>query len=163
MAGRKGKKKKDILSKKAFKSVFCFDCGLCHKGSRLRFCYNKLYKRNPYYFEKYVFNNLRYEKVLLEMIKETSSCCFEDDYEFFVSVVCETGICKDCSGKDKGKVIRCYNKFMKQMLPDYSEIEVPKNPVPLSIISNNNDFEKEVIEILEKYKEGRQGKFVCKH
>ncbi len=147
----------NALARKKFKREVCPKCGLCDVSTNMRLCYNRLYLNDPAVFMSVILPALIEHRAELEEVKKSKIPANIKDTQIFKKVFCDADICKHCNGTTLRAVEVCFMSFLSQTKPTTCTMikaakKIPASPPVMStIISDNDDFEKEILRILEEY------------
>lgn len=165
--GRRGNRNKKTgkartkIARKKFRRTFCTKCGLCASNSGIRFCYNKIYLQDPEKFANIVHPKLIKNHILLAKLIKDDRYPILEDLRIFKSVFCDSDLCAYCKGEEYKSSKTCYDAFIKQATQkrpakQTHKVRKPEPAVMTALISNNDDFEKEVIRILDEYNKNKK-------
>lgn len=151
--GRTGAK----LARKKFKRNVCTKCQLCDAETHMRICYNKLYIRDPEVFMDVVLPSLIEHHAELKDIKDVKDTPTAEHLQMFKEIFCDAEICAHCKGTTTKALEVCFTSFLAQTKKSASgQAKKLKDsatpPVMTTIISNNDAFEREILHILDEYK-----------
>ncbi len=161
--GRRKKRNKK-MDKHKFKLAVCVSCDICAYGFKPKFCFNKVYKKNPNRFMSYVPKMLIEHNQLLQSVADADPTANYMAGAIFKKIFCDANSCHGCMGNVK-QIVKCLNMFKVQASGGTDSLIVStkkkykkiknkkkkKNKVPatVTIISSQNDiFLKEVDRIL---------------
>jgi len=167
MARRKKKKNKK-MDKHKFKLAVCTSCDICAFGFKPKFCFNKVYKKNPNRFMSHVPDMLREHNALIQSVADADPTANYMAGSIFKKIFCDANACHGCEG-NVHQVVKCLNMFKLQasggtdslIVSTVKKFKKVKNrnknnkskvPAVVTIISSQNDkFLKEVDRILANH------------
>lgn len=166
--GRRGNRNKNSgkvstrIARKKFRQSICSKCQLCHPNTGMNLCYNKLYLKNPEIFINIVLPNLIERHAELKELKNYQfKTSVTNELQIFKEIFCDSDICEHCSGSARKQLEICYTAFIAQVKQKHA-IATIKNKIPVEppvmtvIISNNDEFENEILRIIEEYNENKR-------
>ena len=165
--GRRGNRNKNTgkaktrIARKKFRRSVCSKCQLCHPSTGMRLCYNKLYLKDPEVFINVVLPTMIERHAELKELKDGK---FKEpitsELQIFKEIFCDADICPHCNGATRKPLEICYASFIAQTKQTGNAKQVKKQsaepPVMMTIISNNDAFENEVLRILEEYNNSKR-------
>jgi len=160
---RNRKKRNKKMDKHKFKLAVCSSCNICAYGFKPKFCFNKVYKKNPSKFMAYIPNLLIEHNQLLQSVADADPTANYMAGSIFKKIFCDANACHGCVGHVR-QVVKCLNMFKIQASGGTDSLIVSakkkfkkarkknkksKVPAVVTIISSENDeFLKEVDRIL---------------
>ncbi len=167
--GGRNKRRNKKMDKHKFKIAVCKACDICAYGFKPKFCFNKLYKKNPSKFMSHVPEMLVNQNGIMASIAEADDVGSGIGAACFRKVFCEADCCNGCEASAH-IVMKCMNLFKLQAAAENINnksliVSRPKNsgkrtwgrkrqkkvkvvPTVTVIMSDNEDFRKEVSRIL---------------
>jgi len=156
------KKRNKKMDKHKFKLAICTSCDICAYGFKPKFCFNKVYKKNPKKFMAHVPKMLIEHNELIQAIAHSNPTANAMAGAMFQKVFCEAEACHGCE-REAYQIAKCLNTFKIQASGGTNSLIVskrnkknkkrkPKIPAVVTIISSNNEkFLKEVDRILANH------------
>lgn len=165
--GKKSKRKKHKYTKKDFIAIYCSQCKICKNNNpNPIFCYDVIYKQNPKKFSEIFKQLLKSGKWLMSKITVTQSNYQKALDLAFRETFCVDGRCKrkikintNCLSKNVCvNSTECFFNF-KQQINSGSCCKIKKRkknnryiPEAYPTFFCNNGFKKEVMEIVNEYR-----------
>lgn len=148
---KKKKKKKNGYNKKEFLAIVCDQCRVCNT-KKPSYCYEIVYKEWPDFFMQTIFPGLVGYRSWLDKAKSSVDSIL---ISHFREMFCHSGICGPGHKMNCQHAYECFNAFRKQStgLKVEDRRAVKSGPkileaYPTFFMSENEDFRKEVEEIL---------------